>query len=55
MVNEIIFFCFDLSSILRSFVRLGEHDLSTDTETRHVDFKIAKVRLSLGFDLIYII
>ncbi|XP_037719640.1 venom serine protease Bi-VSP-like [Drosophila subpulchrella] len=25
-----------------SFVRLGEHDLSTDTETRHVDFKIAK-------------
>uniref|UniRef100_A0A6P4G268 Venom serine protease Bi-VSP-like n=1 Tax=Drosophila rhopaloa TaxID=1041015 RepID=A0A6P4G268_DRORH len=24
------------------FVRLGEHDLSTDTETTHVDIKIAK-------------
>lgn len=31
----------------RTFVRLGEHDLRTDTEARHVDIKIARVGINI--------
>jgi hypothetical protein len=27
---------------IRALVRLGEHDLSTDTETQHVDIGVAR-------------
>ncbi|KAH8349620.1 hypothetical protein KR084_002789 [Drosophila pseudotakahashii] len=33
-----------------SFVRLGEHDLTTDTETRHVDLRIARKVIHPGYN-----
>lgn len=43
LVSFWLILSFFLSYRPLTFVRLGEHDLSTDTETRHLDVPVAKV------------